>query len=72
MRYGLTSGGFCFMRAAIMLSVVALYHFAHIADPRTVRDPLFAFCEERGIKGTLLLANEGVNGTIAGALEALQ
>ncbi len=60
------------MRAAIMLSVVALYHFAPISDPRTVRDPLLAFCEERGIKGTLLLANEGVNGTIAGAREALE
>ncbi len=60
------------MRAAIMLSVVALYHFAPISDPRGVRDPLFAFCEERGIKGTLLLAAEGINGTIAGAQEALQ
>jgi UPF0176 protein len=72
MRDGLTSGGFCFMRAAIMLSVVALYHFAPISDPRAVREPLFAFCEEREIKGTLLIAKEGVNGTIAGVQEALE
>lgn len=60
------------MRATHMLSVVALYHFALIADVRAVRDPLFAFCEQRGVKGTLLLANEGVNGTIAGAHTALE
>lgn len=60
------------MRATHMLSVVALYHFAPIADPRAVRDPLFAFCEDRGVKGTLLIANEGINGTIAGPRDALE
>jgi UPF0176 protein len=60
------------MRRADMLSVVALYHFAPLADPRAVRDGLFTFCEERKIKGTLLLAHEGVNGTIAGEREALE
>lgn len=59
------------MRAA-MLSVVALYHFAPIADPAAVRARLFAFCEERGIKGTLLIAGEGINGTVAGEREALE
>ncbi|MGL5839659.1 MAG: rhodanese-related sulfurtransferase [Sphingorhabdus sp.] len=56
---------------AIMLSVVALYHFAPLPDPRAVRDPLFAFCEEREVKGTLLLAEEGINGTIAGSKVSL-
>jgi UPF0176 protein len=55
-----------------MLSVVALYHFAPLADPHSWRDALFAFCEERGIKGTLLLAQEGINGTIAGERVALE
>lgn len=57
---------------AAMISVVALYHFAPVADPATVRGPLFAFCEERGIKGTLLLAQEGINGTVAGPRAALE
>jgi UPF0176 protein len=55
-----------------MISVVALYHFAPIADPASVRGPLFAFCEARGIKGTLLLASEGINGTVAGSRGALE
>jgi UPF0176 protein len=55
-----------------MLSVVALYHFAPIADPAALRGQLFAFCEARGIKGTLLLAQEGINGTIAGGRAALE
>ena len=54
-----------------MISVVALYHFAPIADPAAVRGPLFAFCEQRAIRGTLLLASEGINGTVAGNRDAL-
>jgi UPF0176 protein len=55
-----------------MLTVAALYHFAPLADPHSLRDALFAFCAERGIKGTLLLAQEGINGTIAGERHALE
>lgn len=54
-----------------MLSVAALYHFAPIADPATVRQPLLALCNELGLKGTLLLAHEGINGTVAGPREGL-
>ena len=34
---------------------------------RELRTPLAAFCCGRGIKGTLLLAQEGINGTVAGS-----
>ena len=37
----------------------------------TLRAPLAAFCCGRGIKGTLLLAHEGINGTVAGSDEAI-
>jgi UPF0176 protein len=59
------------MCAAVMLSVAALYHFAPLADPAAVREPLLMLCEECGLKGTLLLASEGINGTIAGPREEL-
>jgi UPF0176 protein len=59
------------MGRAIMLSVVALYHFAPIEDPHGLREPVFALCEAQEIKGTLLLAHEGLNGTIAGSRAAL-
>ena len=55
-----------------MISVAALYKFAALADPEALRAPLLSVCEAHGIKGTLLLAREGINGTIAGAPEALE
>jgi len=51
--------------------VAALYQFMRFDDPEALKDPLLAACEAAGIKGTLLLAREGINGTIAGEAEAL-
>ncbi|WP_287289319.1 rhodanese-related sulfurtransferase [Mesorhizobium sp.] len=49
------------------LRVAALYRFARLDDFEALRAPLAAFCCGRGIKGTLLLAHEGINGTVAGS-----
>ena len=46
--------------------VAALYKFAPFDDPAGLREPLVETCRANGIKGTLLLAREGINGTIAG------
>ncbi len=46
--------------------VAALYKFVNLDDYVSLRAPLQARCEALGISGTLLLANEGINGTIAG------
>lgn len=51
--------------------VAALYKFARLDGYEALRAPLAAFCCGRGIKGTLLLAHEGVNGTVAGSEEAI-
>jgi UPF0176 protein len=56
---------------ADMLSVAALYHFAPLADPAALREPLLALCNDQGLKGTLLLAKEGINGTVAGPRQEL-
>ncbi len=53
------------------LSVAALYKFARFPDPQALRMPLVALCRAQGIKGTLLLAREGLNGTIAGPNEGI-
>ena len=50
-----------------MYTVAALYHFTRFDDPAAIKDPLLASCREHGISGTLLLAREGINGTIAGS-----
>jgi UPF0176 protein len=53
------------------IHVAALYKFTPFPDPEALRAPLIAACEAAGIKGTLLLAREGINGTIAGTDNAL-
>ena len=49
-----------------MWTIAALYHFAPLPDPEAVRAPLLEVASAGGVVGTLLLAPEGVNGTIAG------
>ncbi|MGC9417686.1 MAG: rhodanese-related sulfurtransferase [Rhodovulum sp.] len=49
-----------------MYTVAALYHFTRFNDPAALRAPLLSACERAGLCGTLLLAREGINGTIAG------
>jgi UPF0176 protein len=51
--------------------VAALYQFARLPDYKERRADLLALCEEQGIMGTLLLASEGVNGTIAGSHDGI-
>lgn len=46
--------------------VAAFYHFAPLPDPDGLRTPLRAVAETGGIKGSILIAPEGINGTIAG------
>ena len=53
------------------ITVAALYKFTPFEDPAALREPLLAACEATGVKGTLLLAREGINGTIAGTDNAL-
>ena len=53
------------------ITVAALYQFTRFEDPSALREPLVALCNQVGIKGTLLLAREGINGTIAGSENAI-
>ncbi|MEG3087259.1 oxygen-dependent tRNA uridine(34) hydroxylase TrhO [Sphingomonas sp. PB4P5] len=59
------------MAAPHPMRVTALYRFARFPDPAALRAPLLAVCTDHGVKGTLLLAREGINGTIAGRPEAI-
>ena len=47
--------------------VAAFYHFTAFEDPAALREPLLARLAAHGLKGTVLLASEGVNGTLAGS-----
>jgi UPF0176 protein len=52
---------------AMPLKVAALYQFAALPDFRELREPLRALAAGLGIKGSVLLAHEGINGTVAGS-----
>ncbi|MDZ4677464.1 MAG: rhodanese-like domain-containing protein [Oligoflexia bacterium] len=45
---------------------IAFYRFVKIADPEALHVRLSSLCAELGLKGTILLASEGINGMLAG------
>jgi UPF0176 protein len=49
----------------------AMYHFVSLPHFETLREPLLQFCMSKNIKGTLLLADEGINGTLAGSEKSI-
>lgn len=51
--------------------VSALYHFVTLDDYPSLREPLHDFMIDHDIKGTILLAQEGINGTVAGSRAAI-
>lgn len=51
--------------------VAALYKFVTLDDYHALREPLLDACVAAGTRGTLLLAQEGINGTIAGSRQAI-
>jgi UPF0176 protein len=54
-----------------MYKVAALYQFVALPDFKDLRQPLRALCDRLGLQGTLLLAPEGINGTVAGEPESI-
>src|SRR3954469_5621194 len=55
----------------MIYKVAAFYQFAALPDYRELREPLRAFCAGLALKGSVLLAQEGINSTVAGAGEAI-
>ncbi|MEC3912857.1 rhodanese-related sulfurtransferase [Sphingobium sp. CR2-8] len=52
-------------------TVAALYCFARFPDPAAVAADLRALCATLDTCGTLILAGEGINGTVAGSADAI-
>jgi UPF0176 protein len=51
--------------------VCALYHFVRLEDFKSLRQPLLDLMQQQQVRGTLLLAHEGINGTIAGSRKGI-
>lgn len=54
-----------------MYICAALYKFVELNDYEQIREPLYQTLIDNDVKGTLLLAREGINGTICGTREAI-
>jgi UPF0176 protein len=50
----------------------ALYKFVELSDFAELKAPLIDCCDRNNVKGTILLAAEGINGTIAGSSEGVR
>jgi UPF0176 protein len=53
------------------VKVAALYRFAHFEQPALLQSQILAWCTENSLKGTILVACEGVNGTVAGSSDGI-
>ena len=50
-----------------MFTVITLYHFTKFSKPDSLRPSLLEICKSNNVRGTILIATEGINGTIAGS-----
>jgi UPF0176 protein len=53
------------------ITVATFYQFAALPDFRELREPLRAICADLALKGSVLLAHEGINGTLSGSAAAI-
>lgn len=51
--------------------IATFYKFVRVLDTQALRDELYDKCKRAGIKGTIIIAKEGINGTVAGSRKAI-
>lgn len=54
------------------VTIAAFYKFTEIADLEGLRTPLLDLCRREGIKGSILLAHEGINATVSGSADGIE
>ena len=54
-----------------LIVVAAMYKFVNLSDCNELQTALLSLCQSQNIKGTILLAQEGINGTIAGSRQQI-
>ncbi len=52
--------------------VATFYKFVNLDNFQEKRQPLLSHCQQQGVKGTILLAQEGINGAIAGSPQEVE
>jgi UPF0176 protein len=59
------------MNAHLPITVAALYRFAAFGDIAAIQTHLVDLCQKHAVKGTIIIASEGINGTIAGYADGI-
>ncbi len=54
------------------MKVASFYRFLDLDEPRAFRDELQALCDRHGLRGTILVAAEGFNGSLAGDQDSVR
>lgn len=49
--------------------ILLYYKFVQIPDPEAFKDEHLQYCKDLGLKGRILIASEGINGTVSGTIE---
>ncbi|WP_106765930.1 rhodanese-related sulfurtransferase [Paenibacillus faecalis] len=49
--------------------ILLYYKFVPIPDPEAFKDEHLQYCKDLGLKGRILVASEGINGTVSGTIE---
>lgn len=49
--------------------ILLYYKFVQIPDPEAFKDEHLQYCKDLGLKGRILVASEGINGTVSGTVE---
>lgn len=49
--------------------VLLYYNYVQIDEPETFAEEHLAYCQDLGLKGRILVAHEGINGTVSGTIE---
>ena len=57
------------MEKNLNYQVLLYYNYVHIEDPETYAMEHLQFCNDLALKGRILVAHEGINGTISGTVE---
>lgn len=60
------------METALPYRVLLYYNFTPVPDPEAERAAMEAFCQAHGLLGRILIAKEGLNGTVSGPIAPIQ
>jgi len=53
-----------------MYQILLYYKYVNIADPEEFKNHQISLCQKLGIKGRIIIASEGINGTLGGSQTA--